>query len=172
MKICTHHTYLFVCLKRSLVTSITVHFQEQSSSSLVGKFVPLTRNVEDVMNMHQMLNQSTTAKNGTSANFDKNAKLICYRLSRAKRRPIKMVSISEGPSNQDIFIAERLVPRSRAQFNFICGSEILLEKNSQQLSLLTFTLRCQKDQFLSRIKANSAAAPRTRFTRPSKVKTK
>ena len=78
-------------------------------------------------------------------NFDKNAclnlyayELIC--LSRAKRRPF-----SEGPSNQDISIAERLVPRSREQFNFVFGSEILLEKNSRHLSLLTFSLRFRKN---------------------------
>ena len=49
-------------------------------------------------------------------------------LARAKRRPIKMVTISEDPSNQDIFIAEILVSRLCARFYFVFGSEILLKK--------------------------------------------
>ena len=48
-----------------------------------------------------------------------------------------MAIISEAPSNQDIFVVEKLVPRSRAQFNFVfIGSEILLETISQHLSHL------------------------------------
>ena len=65
-----------------------------------------------------------------------------------------MATISEGPPNQDILIAEILVTHSRAQFNLAFGREILLEKNSQHLSLLTFTLRFQKDQFLLYTKQN------------------
>ena len=67
---------------------------------------------------------------------------IFYRLSRAKRRPIKMAT------KQDIFMAEILVSRSWAQFNFVFVSEIFLEKNSPKFPLLTFSLRFQKDHFL------------------------
>ena len=47
--------YVFVCLKQSLPTSISVHFLEQNSSShafTCRQVRWLTRNVEDVMNMH------------------------------------------------------------------------------------------------------------------------
>ena len=48
-----------------------------------------------------------------------------------------MASVSVGP--QPKFInAEILVPCSRTQFDFVFGREILLEKHSQQLSLLKF----------------------------------
>ena len=61
----------------------------------------------------------------------------------------KWLVLMKVPSNQDILIAERLVPLSRAQINFVFGSEMLLEKTSQESSLLTFTLRYQKDRSVS-----------------------
>ena len=53
-----------------------------------------------------------------------------------------------GTLNQDIFSAEILVSRSRAQFNFVFGSEIPLGKTFSTVVASKFTLRCQKDQFL------------------------
>ena len=47
--------YIFVCLKPSLLPSISVHFQSSvrpRTPSLADKFVALSRNVEDVINMH------------------------------------------------------------------------------------------------------------------------
>ena len=81
-------------------------------------------------------NQSTTAKNGTSACFDKNAclnwyayELIIYRLSRAKRRSIRMVTISEAPQTRKYSLRKDWFPRSPAQSSFSFGREILLAKN-------------------------------------------
>ena len=60
-----------------------------------------------------------------------------------------MATISEDPSNQGKFIAERLVARSRAQLIFVFESEILLAKKI--LNKIIFKLLCifKKNQFLS-----------------------
>ena len=72
---------------------------------------------------------------------------MCYRLGRRKHRPIKMATISEGFSNQDIFIAEILVPANGQSLTYF----LEVKYSTVSASMIYFALSKRSVSFVHEV---------------------